>query len=354
MLKSSLYQRDIEHVANLSLPWEQLKNTSFLISGASGLIGKFLIDVLMYQNKTKQLNCHIIAIGRNIDKAKTRFADYWGNACFTFISTDINSTPTFNVVKIDYLLHAASNTHPVQYATDPIGTITTNLLGTYNLLNLAIKTHTKRFLFTSSVEIYGENRGDIDLFTEDYCGYINCNTLRAGYPESKRAGEALCQAFIKQHGLDIVIPRLSRKYGPTMQSTDSKAIAQFIKKALAGEDIVLKSQGTQFYSYSYVADAVAGLLYCLFYGKTGKAYNIADKQSNISLRDLAQILANIAHTKVVFEIPDAVETAGYSKATKAILDSTKLQALGWQADFPMEKGLQHTIKILKDIKQETL
>ncbi len=349
MLQSSFYQQNIEDVANLPLPWEQLKNTSFLISGASGLIGTFLIDVLMHKNQTEALNCHIVAIGRNADKAKARFAAYWDNTCFTFVSADINSAQALNLPKTDYLFHAASNTHPVQYATDPIGTITTNLLGTYNLLNLAVKAHTKRILFASSVEVYGENRGDTDLFAEDYCGYINCNTLRAGYPESKRAGEALCQAFITQHGLDIVIPRLSRTYGPTMQFTDSKAIAQFIKKAIAGEDIVLKSQGTQFYSYSYVADAVAGLLYCLFYGKTGEAYNIADKQSNISLRDLAQILADIAHTKVVFEIPDVTEMAGYSKATKAILDSTKLQSLGWQAHFPIKKGLSYTVKILQSI-----
>ncbi len=343
-----LYRQDIEYVATLSLPWKQLKGASFLISGASGLIGKFLIDILMYKNNTENLNCRIIAIGRNTEKAKARFAEYWENNLFTFIPLDINTLQALDLPKPDYILHAASNTHPLQYATDPIGTITTNLLGTCNLLNLAVKSHTRRVLFASSVEVYGENRGDIDLFTEDYCGYINCNTLRAGYPESKRAGEALCQAFIKQHGLDIVLPRLSRTYGPTMQMTDSKAIAQFIKKAIAGENIVLKSQGTQFYSYSYVADAVSGLLYCLFYGKTGEAYNIADKQSNISLRDLAQLLANIVHAKVIFEMPNETETAGYSKATKAVLDSSKLQELGWRAHYSIKEGLLRTATIIKE------
>lgn len=341
-----LYKQDIEYVAGLSLPWEKLSNTSFLISGASGLIGKFLIDVLMYKNNTVDLKCHIIAIGRNTEKAKSRFAVYWENPLFTFVAADINTLEFSNLPKPNYILHAASNTHPLQYATDPIGTITTNLLGTYNLLNLAVKSHTKRMLFASSVEIYGENRGDTELFKEDYCGYIDCNTVRAGYPESKRAGESLCQAFIKQYGLDIVIPRLSRTYGPTMQLTDSKANAQFIKKAIAKENIVLKSQGTQFYSYSYVADAVSGLLYCLFYGKTGEAYNIADEKSNISLRDLAQLLADMAHTQVIFEIPDNTEIAGYSKATKAVLDSTKLQKLGWHSHYDIHAGVLHTLQIL--------
>lgn len=80
------------------------------------------------------------------------------------------------------------------------------------------------------MEIYGENRGDTDRFREDYLGYLDCNTLRAGYPESKRAGEALCNAYYQAHHLDFAIPRLSRVYGPTMLSSDSKAIARFIKK----------------------------------------------------------------------------------------------------------------------------
>ena len=134
------------------------------------------------------------------------------------------------------------------------------------MLEFAYAHHVVRCAFTSSNEIYGENRGDVEKFGEEYCGYIDCNTMRAGYPESKRCGEALCQAYIKQKGMDIVIPRLTRSYGPTMLMSDTKAISQFIRKAIAGEDIVLKSEGTQYYSYTYMADAVCGLLYVLLLG----------------------------------------------------------------------------------------
>ena len=144
--------------------------------------------------------------------------------------------------KIDYVIHAASNTHPVAYASDPIGTITANVFGTQYLLDYAKEADCKRFVFLSSVEIYGENRGDTDKFTEDYLGYIDCNTMRAGYPESKRTGEALCQAYRKQMEMDVVIPRLSRVYGPTMLMSDTKALSQFILKSVKQEDIVLKSE----------------------------------------------------------------------------------------------------------------
>ena len=247
------------------------------------------------------------------------------------------------------MLHLASNTHPMQYAEDPIGTITTNIIGIQNMLDFAAAHETERVAFASSNEIYGENRGDVELFQEDYCGYINCNIMRAGYPESKRCGEALCQAYIAQKNLDVVIPRLTRSYGPTMLMSDTKAISQFIRKGVNREDIVLKSAGTQFYSYTYVSDAVSGLLTVLLKGKKGEAYNIADARSDITLKELAEMIAGIAGRKVVFELPDSVEASGYSRATKARLDGSKLQALGWKAQYSIGEGLERTMKILSEI-----
>lgn len=338
------YLQDIRDVGALELPWEQLCGRSILISGATGMIGSFLIDVLM----EKGLDVTVYALGRNEEKARARFARWWEDPLFVFVPCDINKGLNLNVQAVDYVFHAASNTHPVAYATDPIGTITTNIIGTDNLLSFAAEHGVRRVLFASSVEVYGENRGDQEYFTEDYCGYIDCNTLRAGYPESKRAGEALCQAYIRQKGLDVVIPRLARTYGPTMLMSDTKALSQFIKKGIAGEDIVLKSAGTQLFSYTYVADAVSAVLYCLFNGQCGEAYNVADSSSDITLRDLAGIIADCVGTKVVFDLPDATESAGYSKATKAIMDSRKLRALGWSARYDMRAGLERTIRILKE------
>ena len=351
LYKNKLFTDDVIRVASMDLPWEKLGNKSILISGATGLLGSFLIDVLMTKNK-EGLDCRINAIGRSREKMELRFSKWWSDDHFSFIECDVNKSVLENAIdskSMDFVIHLASNTHPMQYATDPIGTITTNITGLQKMLDVAVTYSAERFVFASSNEIYGENRGDTDLFEESYCGYINSNTLRAGYPESKRCGEALCQAYKAQKGLDIVIPRFTRSYGPTMLLSDTKAISQFLKRGVEGKDIILKSEGTQNYSYTYVADAVSGLLFVLLLGESGEAYNIADEESNITLKELATIVAEHAGKKVVFELPDAVESSGYSRATKALLDGRKIKRLGWKAQYSIYEGIPRTMDILNAV-----
>lgn len=349
LYESKLYMEDLRCVTEEDLPWHKLKDKSILISGATGLVGSFLVDVLMQKNE-EGLNCKVFSLSRNAGRAAERFSRWDGNDLLCFVPYDIQKPfSSEEIGKVEYVLHMASNTHPLQYATDPIGTITTNIIGLQNMLEFAVKHQAERFAFTSSNEIYGENRGDVESFDENYCGYINSNTMRAGYPESKRCGEALCQAYKAQKGLDIVIPRPTRSYGPTMLPSDTKAISQFIKKGVAGEDIVLKSAGTQYYSFTYMADAVCGLLYILLKGENGEAYNIADEKSDITLKDLASLIAESVGSKVVFDCPDEVEASGYSTATKARIDGSKLKALGWSAKYDMIHGVERTISILREL-----
>ena len=350
---NSCYKQDIERGIHTSFPWKKLQNKSIMASGATGLIGSFLIDVILEKNVQDGLNCTVYALGRNKEKAIARFSKYAEDPHLVFVQYDVKFPLKMeDVHTVDYVLHLAANTHPMLYATDPIGTITTNLIGAQNMLEFSVEHNATRFLFASSNEMYGENRGDVEFFDEDYCGYINCNTLRAGYPESKRCSEALCQAYKQQKGLDVVIARLTRSYGPTMSMSDTKAVSQFIKKGIAGEDIVLKSEGTQYFSYTYMADAVSGLLWVLLAGENGEAYNIADESGDIQLKDLAANIAAVNGKEVVFEIPDAVEASGYSKATKARLNGAKLKKLGWAPKYGIRTGMERTISILKSLTEE--
>lgn len=331
--------------------WSKLDGKRLLISGASGMLGSLLIDAIMLRNCSllPEKRCHIIAIGRNCAAAEKRFENWLKYEEFFFLSHDIALPLKTVEQRINFMIHAASTADPIAYVTEPINTICANVLGTQNMLDCS---RDGRFLLCSSVEIYGENRGDVDRFKEDYCGYLNCNTLRAGYPEAKRVSEALCQAYIEEKGADAVIIRLPRCYGPTMRANDSKALAQFIKKALAKEDIVLKSAGNQLYSFLYGADAVLAILWVLLQGNIGEAYNAGDMDSDITLNELAHMVAKKAGTAVRFEIPDEAEKKGYSVATKALLNSQKLHALGWRPYYNLASGIDETIHILQGLNDK--
>lgn len=351
LLQSDEYMKLLHDISLTEIDWSQLQNRVLMISGATGMIGSFLVDLIMYKNKSDNLCCTLIALGRNVEKARQRFTEYFDSKYFKFCTCDIDLPLNGINEQVDYVLHAASNTHPLAYSTDPIGTVTANIIGTRNMLEYTAVHGVKRFVFASSVEVYGENRGDVNAFDEDYCGYINCNTLRAGYPESKRAGEALCQAYIAQKNMDVVIPRLARTYGPTMLMSDSKAISQFIKKGLAKEDIVLKSKGNQLYSYTFVADAAMGILYCMLYGKCGMSYNVVGNGSDITLRELAQLIAEYAGKEVVFDLPSEEERKGYSTATKAIMNGDRIASLNWKASFTIKTGIPETMRILSEVQE---
>lgn len=350
LLNNEIYMQDIHKIAHMDIPWDSLKNTTVVISGASGLIGSFLVDVLL--SGRPDLGIHVIALVRNGKRAKARFGQYLEKGNLDVVVADINcGVPDITCDKVRYVIHAASNTHPRAYATEPIQTILTNVVGTKNMLELGLKYNMDRFLFLSSVEIYGENRGDIEKFDEKYCGYLDCNTLRAGYPEGKRAGEALCQAYITERKTDIVITRLPRVFGATMLQSDTKALSQFLQKGVVAEDIVLKSKGNQQFSYIYVADAVSGILYSLLNGQCGEAYNVADAAMDITLAELAKIVADYVQRDVVFELPDTVEQVGFSKATKAMLESSKLKSIGWQAQYDLNISIANTLDIMRALNK---
>ena len=351
LTENKLYLDDLQVIATAPfLPWDILQGSSLFLSGATGMIGSCLVDAIMFRNQRNGLQCKVFALSRNRDHAYSRFSEWSDSPLLQIIEGDVNERIPFpDKETCDFVLHLASNTHPVAYATDPIGTIMANIIGTQNMLDLAVRASAKRFLFASSNEIYGENRCDCELFDESYLGYIDCNTLRAGYPESKRCGEALCQAYRVQRGLDIVIARLTRSFGPTLKPTDTKALTQFLKNGLIGEDIILKSEGNQYYSYTYAADAVTGLLTVLLKGQSGEAYNVADSSCDIRLKDLARHIADLSGTRVIFQLPNSVEAAGFSKATKARLDGTKLKNLSWVVTFPIVPALERTLLILQKV-----
>lgn len=330
---TNLEFEDIEFVANSRLiDYSKFKNTTILISGGTGFIGSFLINIFKYRNERYNDNVKIISLSRKKIESD--------NTCES-IQCDI--TGKINVeCNIDYIIHLASNTHPKQYRDDPVGTITTNIIGCNNLLKLAREKKVKKFLLASSVEVYGEGKKyPVD---ELYSGYIDFNKARSGYNESKRLCEALCQSYKEQYKIDFVTARLSRIIGPDKKE-DTKAIGQFMTKALNNEDIVLKSVGNQLFSYIYISDAVLAILLLLDKGVSGEAYNVAAEINNLTLGDYAKYIAKLANRKVIFNIES---DSAASSATYALIDTKKIKKIGFLPKYTITEGLKRTFQIKKD------
>ena len=344
------YAQDLDLVCSCGANWDVLVGMTVGVSGATGMVGTFLVDALMRKRSRDGLDVCVLALGRNESRAAARLP-YFDDPAFSFEQIDVSVPGARPRACADVVVHLASTTHPRAYATQPVETITSNVVGLQNLLEWQLRCSgsSGRFLFASSVEVYGQNRGDVEKFDESYCGYLDCNTMRAGYPEAKRLGEALCQAYAAQEGAHVFVPRLPRIYGPTLLPSDTKALSQFLHKAVVGEDVVLKSEGLQTYSYLYVADAVSALLWVLTRGTEGVAYNAADCRSDVTLRKLASLVAEAGGGNVVFELPDQIERAGFSTATKALLDASRLEALGWRACYDIDSGVRRTVRMLRQL-----
>ncbi len=348
-INNEIYKEDIKRI--ITKDFEALENKTVLITGAGGLVGSFLVDTLVYLNKELNYNINIIGTFTSMESYKNRFPSYDDKCFFKPIVQDIAKSLECDE-KVDYIIHAASSTHPLLYATKPVEVIEINIQGTMNLLNFARKQGGVRTLFLSTLEVYGED-SNIESFSEDNIGYVNFNISRSCYPESKRLGETLCHSFIKEYEQDIVIARLGYIYGPTIRLNSSKADVQFLNKVLNNENIILRSAGLQKRSYCYVADTVSALLTVLLSGENGNSYNIASLEGNILLRDYAKILSEIANVEIEYEDPTTIEIQGGSQVQNSMLNPAKLMELGWEPKFKLKEAVEHTYIIKKQILAES-
>ena len=318
-----------------------LDNKSILITGASGLIAFSLIKFLYWLKKEKKIRINIIAVVRN----KNKFMDktIGDMPDITVIEKDVvKGVAEIDDLKVDYVIHAASNAHPKAYVENPVDTMLANLQGTINYLEFFKYSSSVKFMYISSSEIYGDNNTGLPLVEDNY-GCIDTLNVRSSYSESKRAAETLCIAYSKQFNINTVIARPGYVYGPSINSESSRADAEFINRATNGSNIVMKSKGSQLRSYCYVQDCVTALIHILIYGERNNCYNVASEINNISLRDFAEKIANHSGVSVEYQIGDDKDLTMYNKIENSILDISKIKKLGWKEIFTLDDGISNTL-----------
>ena len=339
---------DFKRVADSDLPFEEFRNSSFLITGATGLIGSLLVRTLLYCNRVHDLKLKIYAVVRNVEKARGIFgAD---TAEPEYVVADLAGDEIEGSFDCDYVIHAAAVTTSKLMVSDPVGTIRTAIDGTEKLLKLAVEKKAKSFVYISSMEVYGQPKTEGKTAEKDL-GYIDIGTVRSCYPEGKRMCECLCNAYASQYGLNVKSARLAQTFGAGILPTENRVFAQFAKSAMNGEDIVLHTTGESEGNYVYTADAVRAILLLLVKGASGEAYNIANEESHTTIRNMAELVAEkIAGNviRVVLDIPEDGSSLGYAPPVKMWLDASKMRALGWEPEVSLIDSYRRMIAYMKE------
>lgn len=343
--RHTIVTADLESLTSeYPIPWHNLSGKTVMITGAAGFLAAYMVETLLFLNETQQLNVIVVAVVRNRNGFTKRFSHHLTRPDLICIEQDI-SFPFQVDQHIDFIIHAASQASPKYYAADPVGTLSANTLGTAQLLELARKHQVEGFLYFSSAEVYGE-AARVPTAENDY-GYLDPLAVRSCYAESKRMGENMCVSWHHQYGVPAKIVRPFHTYGPGMRLDDGRVYADFVADVVNERDIVLKSDGLTRRSFCYLADATAGFWMVLLCGANAQAYNIGNPDGEISIRDLASLVAGLYPEKqisVKFERRKESQCYLTSHVSITCPDITLAKNLGWSPVTSLENGFRKTIK----------
>lgn len=351
-LEQPVFREDMEYISGVDfIPWERLRNKTILVTGATGLIGFNLVSALAYIALYKKIPLHILALVRDEEKARGRFCELLKEEPpISFIIGDMEHIPSIQE-PVDYIIHGGSPTASRYFAEHPVETIQCNLIGTMSLLTLAREKKSKGFIYLSSMEVYGSLHRQ-EKVDEAHEAFIDTMNVRNSYPEAKRVAEALCAGYAEEYGVPAKAIRLTQTFGVGIRPNENRVYAQFMRFALRGEDIVLKTQGGAEHPYLYTADAVTAILTVLLSGNCGEAYNAANEESYCSIREMAELVAAMESTKrlgkgsVNVRVEMAEEAKKLYPAESYIdLDTRKIKQLGWHAKYTLEEMFSRMMEV---------
>lgn len=349
---NTIIKEDIDNIIYADIDWHRFEGKTILVTGANGMLPSYIVLTLLRLNESVlKKPCKVLALVRNIVKAKKVFREVIDNKSLHFLIQDVSKPIDYND-NIDFIIHAASQASPKYYGTDPVGTLNANILGTHYLLMLAMQKHSESFLMFSSGGVYGEIDSEKMPMKETDSGYLNCLKVRNCYFESKRMAENMCVSYASQYGLNTKIVRVFHTYGPNMDLNDGRAFSDFCKNVINNEDIILHSDGSARRTFCYVSDAVKAYFKVLLDGETGSAYNVGNQFQETSVKELANILVDLypeRHLNVKIIIDDNDMTYGKMKSPvkRTVPDVSKLISLGWQPIVSISEGFKRTIDAIE-------
>lgn len=334
---NTIQKLDIEDfVKNFTLA-NFLEGAKFLITGATGLIGSTLVRCLLALNKNIQITCPI----RNLKKAKATYGEDIDSICFIECELVSYLRGLTENDDFQYIVHCASPTEGKYMIEHPVDTYMLAIDSTRAILEYARKKRTD-IVYVSSLEFYGQNFDDT-LITEDMQGYVNNTEPRSSYPLGKRAAEYLCAAYAKQFDINAKVARLTQTFGAGVSIDDNRVFAQFARSVIEGKNIVMHTKGESAKPYCYTTDCVSAILYILLRGKKGEAYNVANQETYISIKDMANFLCTQFNPQLKVVVEEHPEM-GYAPVTKLNLSTEKLRSIGWLPRYGLYDMFNRLIK----------
>ena len=335
-----IIQEDLQRMRQSGLPWERLDGKTVLVTGATGMLASYVTWLLLSLREQAGIRVSVIALCRDARKAKEYFGLFAGKPYFRLLLQDV-CEPIACEGPVDYVFHLAGNASPFFINSDPVGIMKCNLQGTMNVLEFARACRAKKVLFASTREVYGKNE-EASRLDEQAFGTLDPLDDRSCYPESKRAAETLLKSYYLQYEIPFNVVRVAHAYGPTMKlEHDGRVMADLMGDAVAGRDIVLKSCGEAVRAFVYVTDAVVGMFTVLLLGVAAKAYNLANETEPVSIKELANILAEQRKLQVVVS---EGEQKGYCAYRRTALDTSALEQLGWKLEVSFEEGISRVFQ----------
>ena len=344
--KTNIEELDTREIVNSEyINWDFFKNSTIMITGATGLIGEQIVKSILLANEEKNTNIKILALVRNKKKALDKFSK---NKNLKFIIQDISKSVKYNG-DADFIIHTANSTSSKDFVEKPVETIDSIMTGTTNILEFGKSKNIKGMVYLSSMEVFGKTDFErVEPLKENDYGYIDILNTRSSYPEGKRLAETLCHSYFKEYNVPVKIARLVQTIGAGVDYNDNRVFAQFARNIVEKKNIVLKTTGESARSYCYVTDTITALFILLEKGNNGEIYNVANENTNCSIKELAYMLANrYQDSKVAFQLDDKL----YPPATKLFVDTTKLKKLNWSAKIDLEEMFDRLVKNLSDIKK---
>ena len=330
-----ILEEDIKNIVK-DFDMSAFNDKTVLVTGATGLIGKLCVKSLL----NSDFNIKVIALVRNAQKGLKVLGKHNN---LKFLVQDINVPVELND-SVNYIIHGANITSSLDFVNKPVETILTTITGTKNLLEFA-KTQSQfdGFVYLSSLEIYGIPN-DINVSEKDY-GYLEILNPRSSYSEGKRIAETLCISYGQEYNIPVKIARLTQTFGAGVDENDNRVFAQFAKSVINEQNIILHTKGETSRNYCYTTDAVRGIFTILTKGDCNEAYNIANKNTYISIADMAKLLEN-EKTKIIFDIDN--KNRGFNPVMQICLATDKLEKLGWDAKIDLNQMFDRTIKSMQE------